>query len=221
MHKEGFKIKKPCFTILRSRLCISVRIRILITDLISMIDIPCFSCKYLNSNQRQILRFNLNFTCLVSNYLIFSTISCPNFALPVGLFCLLVLTKYRKRSDEICHWYRHHQPLDHVSQLRGGIGLTDVQPNNCRQYRKHQIYHDMITSWSPQTSSPRTELRSYLILFSFICGAKHKWFNITDTDRLLCQAGTATVNIPSSLSLSLLFIFCKIFKHAHVTARGK
>ena len=118
MHKEGFKLKKPCFTILRSRLCISVRIRILITDLISMIDIPCFSCEYVNSNQRQILRFNLNFTCLVSNYLIFSTISCPNFALPVGLFCLLVLTKYRKRSDEICHWYRHHQPLDHVSQLR-------------------------------------------------------------------------------------------------------
>ena len=117
-----------------------------------MIDIPCFSCEYVNSNQRQILRFNLNFTCLVSNYLIFSTISCPNFALPVGLFCLLVLTKYRKRSDMMRsvtgiditnHWIM-------LVSSGAGIGLTDVWPNNCRQYRKHHIYHDMITSWSPQ-----------------------------------------------------------------------
>ena len=84
-----------------------------------------------------------------------------------------------------------------------GIGLTDVWPNNCRQYRKHHIYHDMITSWSPQNRFSRSFI-VYLILFSFICVEQNiKWFNITDTERLLCQAGTATANIPSSLSLSL------------------
>lgn len=80
--------------------------------------------------------------------------------------------------------------------------------SHCRQYRKHQIYHDVTTSPGHLKPVLVVSFVSHSVK-SFLSGAKHKWFNITDTDRLF----SVTVNIPSSLSLSLSSLFSRKFSN--------